>query len=81
MTKSTKIKDLETTVDENVTLAAETETNNKYTIEREDPFGLYYIKIEKGQLPPKLKGAWTNTRLARQAIDQYLKDNGIKTKE
>lgn len=81
MTKTTKLKDVEETK-EGVIFAAETvDSDNKYTVEREDPFGLYYIKIEKGQLPPKLKGAWTNTTLARRAIDQYLKDNDIKTKE
>lgn len=48
-----------------------TDTGNKYIIERRDPFGLWFVHMEKGQVPEQLKGAFTSVELARKAVDLY----------
>lgn len=46
--------------------------NNKIILQQTDPFGLVYIRFEKGQLPEKMKGAYTSFDMARQEVERYL---------
>lgn len=48
--------------------------NNKIYMKQTDPFGLIYVNFDKGQMPDKLKGAYTSFEYAKRAIDQYLSE-------
>lgn len=40
--------------------------------ERQDPYGLIYIRADKGQVPESLKGSFTDYEQADLAISTYL---------
>ena len=46
--------------------------HNKIFIKREDPYGLWYINYEKGQIPEHLRGAYTSPSQAETALYHYL---------
>lgn len=54
---------------------------NRIHIECTDPFGFWYIKIERGQLPEKLRGAYTEFDKAEAAVKHYLAEKGKTLKE
>lgn len=43
-----------------------------FHIKQEDPFGLWYISREKGQIPESLSGAYTSFDKAKKAVDLYI---------
>lgn len=47
--------------------------NNIVNIKCEDPHGFWYISLKKGQLPEKLKGAYTSFDLALHDVNIWLK--------
>ncbi len=52
------------------------ENGNKIHIKATDPYGFWYINLDKGQLPEKLKGAYTTLEMARKDIERYLAEKG-----
>lgn len=44
---------------------------NKFTAERRDPYGFWFIKVEKGRLPTHLAGSFTDWEYAKQRILEY----------
>jgi hypothetical protein len=51
---------------------------NKMTIQRTDPFGFWYLHLNRGQLPAKLRGAYTSPDLATKDVLRYIDDKGKK---
>lgn len=49
---------------------------NKMHIKKRDPYGHWFLNLDKGQLPPHLKGAYTSVSKARQAALNYLNEKG-----
>lgn len=48
--------------------------NNTVHIRSEDPFGFWYISLQKGQVPEKLKGAYTTFDQALRDVNYWLKN-------
>ncbi len=48
--------------------------NNIVHIRSEDPYGFWKISLQKGQLPEKLKGAYTSFDQALRDVNLWLKD-------
>lgn len=46
---------------------------NTVHIKCQDPFGFWYISLSKGQLPTKLKGAYTTFDQALRDVNTWLK--------
>lgn len=46
--------------------------NNIVHIKCEDPYGFWYISLEKGQVPEKLKGSYTTFDLAFRDVKIWL---------
>lgn len=47
---------------------------NTVHIKCEDPYGFWHISIAKGQIPEKLKGAYTSFDQALREVNVWLKD-------
>ena len=47
---------------------------NKIFLKREDPFGFIRIYFERGEVPERLKGSFTEWVSARRVVDRYLLD-------
>ncbi len=45
---------------------------NKYHIECRDPYGFWFIHMDKGQIPDRLSGAYTSADQAVSDINRYL---------
>lgn len=43
-------------------------------IECRDPYGFWYISLEKGKLPDKLTGSYTTFDMALRDVNQWLRD-------
>lgn len=54
--------------------------NNKLHLKKEDPYGLWYIHFEKGQIPAHLKGAYTSFWEGEKAVKVYLADKSREVK-
>lgn len=69
---------LEYTVDPSRDLSRKRELilNNgtKYIVEQPDgdPYGFWYIRMDHGQVPDVLSGAYTSFEKARRAVEEYL---------
>ncbi len=50
---------------------------NTIFFEREDPYGLFTIKLQRGVVPTELRGFYTSANDAVQAINQFLNKKGI----
>lgn len=50
------------------------DNGNIVHIKCEDPYGFWMVSLEKGNLPDKLKGAWTTFQQALAAVNQWLRD-------
>lgn len=50
--------------------------NNKIYMKQKDPYGFIYVNFDKGQVPEKLKGAFTDFIYAERAIEAYLTEKG-----
>ena len=50
--------------------------NNKYILERFDPYGFWNVHVQHGQIPKELKGNYTSPDEARRAITTYLSKKG-----
>jgi len=48
--------------------------NNTVTIQSEDPYGFWRIKLKKGNLPDKLKGNYTSFDLALRDVNIWLQN-------
>lgn len=46
--------------------------NNKIHFDRKDPYGLWYIHYDKGQVPATLQGAYTSFDRALADVEVYL---------
>lgn len=57
------------------------ENGNKIYFERKDPYGFWYIHYDKGQMPEKLRGAYTSYDRAKLAVDSYLANLKPEKKE
>ena len=58
------------------------ETNGaKIFINRKDPFGLWYIAFERGELPEWLKGAYTSVERATADINVYIEKHAKREKK
>lgn len=51
---------------------------NKIIAERQDPYGFWYVHMERGVLPQALKGAWTTVDRVEAAVTKYIEQ---KSKE
>jgi hypothetical protein len=51
---------------------------NAIRMTRHDPFGLITLSLNKGQLPEKYRGFYTDWRSARKAVDFYLDERSIE---
>lgn len=38
----------------------------------DDPYGFWWIGREKGQVPEELRGAYTTSELAKNAVQEYI---------
>lgn len=47
---------------------------NVVHIDCEDPYGFWYVKLKKGQVPERLKGAYTTFDAALTAVNTWLKN-------
>lgn len=43
-----------------------------FTLTRRDPYGMWFVKADKGRTPDKLKGMYTNAQLAEKDITVYM---------
>ncbi len=50
---------------------------NKIILDREDPYGFFVIKLEKGRVPSELAGFYTDAKSAEIAINQFLNKKGL----
>jgi hypothetical protein len=50
--------------------------NNKIHVKQKDPYGFWFINFDKGQVPEKLKGAYTDFVMAERAVNAYLAEKG-----
>ena len=58
------------------------ETNGaKIFLNRKDPFGFWYIKFERGEMPDILTGAYTSAELAIADINKYLDNHKSREKK
>lgn len=48
--------------------------NNKVHIKCEDPYGFWYVSLQKGQVPDKLKGAYTTFEKALSDVNLWLRN-------
>ena len=56
--------------------------NNMVHVYKQDPYGFWFVKLEKGQIPDKLKGAFTSFYEAEKAVTYYYRDEkGRQVKE
>jgi hypothetical protein len=53
----------------------ELENKNKVYFKRKDPYGYWYMNMEKGQLPEHLRGAYTTYTKALSELNLYLQDS------
>lgn len=54
----------------------ELEDGQKIHFECRDPYHHWYIHFNKGQVPEKLKGAYTDFNFARIDVEKYLAEKG-----
>lgn len=47
---------------------------NVIHIRCEDPYGFWYVSVEKGTIPDRLKGAYTSFDQALRDVNLWLKD-------
>lgn len=45
--------------------------NNVVHVYKEGPYGMWFVRLEKGNLPDKLKGAYTSFYEAEKAVKYY----------
>ena len=58
------------------------ETNGaKIFLNRKDPYGFWYVKFERGEVPEVLSGAYTSAELAMSAINKYLEEHKTRDKK
>jgi hypothetical protein len=57
------------------------EGGNAINISSVDPYGFWYVSWERGQLPEKLKGAYTTFSEAEKAVRTYLAEKGKEVKQ
>lgn len=57
------------------------ENGNTIHFERTDPYGFWYVHYDKGQMPEKLRGAYTSYDRARADVDSYLANLKPEKKE
>ena len=50
------------------------ENGNKLYLKRTDPHGFFYYNLDKGQLPPYMKCAFTGIRQAKEVLIKYLSE-------
>lgn len=55
--------------------------NNKVIVTKEDPYGFWSIKFEKGRIPSELSGQFTSFDIAEKAVLHYLKNKSKEVKE
>lgn len=55
--------------------------NNKVIVTKEDPFGFWSIKFEKGRLPDDLSGHFTSFDKAEKAVNVWLERKNRDVKE
>lgn len=48
------------------------ENGNSYILEAKDPYGFWYVRAAKGNVPEHLKGAFTSFAKAEEAVKLYL---------
>jgi len=61
-----------TTKDSPVVVEIAIDNDNKILLQRKDPFGFVYMKLEKGNLPERYQGAYTNFEYARDDALRYI---------
>jgi hypothetical protein len=54
---------------------------NKIRFRREDPFGFWYISLEKGNLPEPMKGSYTTLQYAENAANVWIHNKRYKISE
>lgn len=47
--------------------------NNKFLIQKYDPYGFWKIHTEKGRVPEVLSGTYTAFEYAKRDVENYLK--------
>ena len=52
---------------------------SEITTKREDPYGFWYLKSNRGELPVKFQGAYTSLPEVERALRDYT--NSIKVQE
>jgi hypothetical protein len=52
----------------------EMDNGNTCHIRCQDPYGFWYISLERGNLPERMKGSYTSFDLALRAVNMWLKD-------
>jgi hypothetical protein len=50
--------------------------NNKIHLKQKDPYGFWHVNFDKGQVPNKLKGAYTDFVMAERDVRAYLAEKG-----
>ena len=56
--------------------------NNMVHVYKDGPYGFWYVKLEKGQIPAKLKCSFTSFYEAEKAVTHYYRDDkGRQIKE
>lgn len=48
--------------------------HNKVYLERQDPYGFWYFRLDKGQIPEWMRGAYTTVIDAERALTKYLEE-------
>lgn len=52
---------------------------NKVHVERQDPYGFWYVHYDKGPMPDQMTGAYTTYDQAEKAVVSYLKNKTAST--
>ena len=48
------------------------DNGNKYHVQKRDPYGHWYIHMDKGRVPDRLSGSYTSFELAKKAVESYV---------
>lgn len=76
MSPEPKVVDVENNVTDNIEFDLD---NNTVYIKAKNPHGFYWVSLKRGNLPEKLKGAYTSRFSAEKEVRGYYEDQKNRT--
>jgi hypothetical protein len=53
------------------------ENGNKLIAEQRDPYGHWFLHLERGSLPEKYQGAYTDINVVHREVERYITDRKL----